>query len=392
MAEKTLHTRIINKHADLAAWKDSTLQLKAGEIALAKVLDTSMPDGHGGYYTRPTYMMKIGDGTSTFSELNWLAATASDVYEWAKKTTLQASDMPVLTEAQSKRIDPKAWDAISALQLAVGSGGSVSELINAAIEALDENTWVAEDGYKVVTAIGETNGKISVTRRQLGIADIDGLQVALNAKLDVTTYNTDKQASDKLISDNTTAINTETEARQKADETLQGNIDKKADQSDLNTTNENVTKAQNAADAAQDAADAAQEDATEALNAIGDNNSGLTKRVVTLETNSATKTELSTAQSTLQGNIDKKADQSALNTTNENVTKAQNAADAAQDAADAAQEDADAALGLIGTGFENATGKTVAEKLSAVSARVDTIAEDYLKESDTFIIDCGGAE
>lgn len=37
MAEKTLKTRIINKHATLGQWQDSPLVLKEGEIALAKI-------------------------------------------------------------------------------------------------------------------------------------------------------------------------------------------------------------------------------------------------------------------------------------------------------------------------------------------------------------------
>ena len=50
MSEKTLNTRIINKHASLTEWSSSTLVLKKGEIALAYV-ETTKPDGNVGTYT-----------------------------------------------------------------------------------------------------------------------------------------------------------------------------------------------------------------------------------------------------------------------------------------------------------------------------------------------------
>ena len=195
MAEKVLQTRIINKHADLATWKDSTLALKTGEIALARV-ETTRPDGNGGFYKVPTYLMKVGDGEKTFSQLEWLAAPASDVYEWAKAATKPGYTATEITRGASNvSADLTAVEeAISALQTAIGGSGSVATMIQNAIQALDENTWAAEDGIKFVTAVGETDGKISVTRRELTAADIPalgidkitGLQDALNLKADKT--------------------------------------------------------------------------------------------------------------------------------------------------------------------------------------------------------------
>lgn len=183
MADKILQTRIINKHADLATWKDSTLALKTGEIALARV-ETTKPDGNGGFYKVPTYLMKVGDGEKTFSQLEWLAAPASDVHEWAK-----ASVKPAYTaEEIALKSGSKVEDAIVALQTAVGSNGSVAQAIEAAINALDVTDEAVANQF--VTAVAETDGKISVTRRALsaddipalGINKITGLQDALDAK------------------------------------------------------------------------------------------------------------------------------------------------------------------------------------------------------------------
>ena len=160
-----------------------------------------------------------------------------------------------------------------------------------------------------------------------------------------------------------------------AESGLQGKIDLKADLTALNSTNEAVA-------AAQGAANAAQGDATAALIAIGDDESGLVKEVNDLKANSATKSELELAESGLQGKIDLKADLDALNSTNEAVA-------AAQDAADAAQGDATAALNAIGTGYT--TGSTIADDIGGVKARIAAIEEDYLTAVDTYIFDCGGA-
>lgn len=106
IVEKTILTRIINKNASLEEWSTSTLPLKRGEIALAYLEHKSeVKDSAGNvvydastgkplYDLVPTYLMKVGDGSKTFKELNWLAAPASDVYGWAKKAKLDFDDLP----------------------------------------------------------------------------------------------------------------------------------------------------------------------------------------------------------------------------------------------------------------------------------------------------------
>ena len=190
MAEKILQTRIINKHADLQTWTGSTLPLKTGEIALARV-EVTRPDGNGGSYKVPTYLMKVGDGNKTFSQLEWLAAPASDVYEWAKAQTKPGYIASEIKRGANSSVDADlatAEAAISALQTAVGSEGSVASMIEAAINALDvEDAAVAN---QFVTAVAEADGKIRVTRRALtaedipvlGIDKITDLQTALDAK------------------------------------------------------------------------------------------------------------------------------------------------------------------------------------------------------------------
>lgn len=210
MAEKILNTRIINKHASLADWSTSTLVLKEGEIALAYV-ETTKPDGQGGTYTVPTYLMKVGDGTHTFKDLTFFVAPASDVYAWAKKESLDLSDIPTLDAAH---IPTLAISKISGLQTkldnleaAVGTGGSVDTKITNAINALDVDASLAADGV-VIASISQVDGKIEVTRRaltaadipDLAIAKITGLQDALDAKATTTALTAAQTALETSIS------------------------------------------------------------------------------------------------------------------------------------------------------------------------------------------------
>ncbi len=100
------------------------------------------------------------------------------------------------------KLDAAMDTRVDALEAAVGEGGSVATQIKTAIEALDVED-AAESG-KYVSAVSETDGKITVTRAALPdytntyaakththeIANVTGLQAALDAKAadaDLTT-------------------------------------------------------------------------------------------------------------------------------------------------------------------------------------------------------------
>lgn len=93
----TFNTRIGLKIDTLENWNKSTLVLMSGEVAIATVA----AGGSNAGLTEPVQMIKIGDGSSTFSQLDWaLYAKASDVYSWAKaatKPTYQASEIQGLS-------------------------------------------------------------------------------------------------------------------------------------------------------------------------------------------------------------------------------------------------------------------------------------------------------
>lgn len=223
MADKTLKTRIVSKHASYTAWADSTLVLLAGEIALASI-ETTQPDGQGGKITVPTYLMKVGDGKKTFKELNWLAAPASDVYAWAKKASLELADIPTMDVGHIPTLGIDKIDGLGsrldALESAVGTGGSVADAIKNAIEALDVDASTDTDGV-VIASISETDGKIAVTRRALVAADIP--ELAIEKITDLKTELDSLKAKDTALDG---AITKEVSDRKEADATINAAIEK----------------------------------------------------------------------------------------------------------------------------------------------------------------------
>ena len=89
MAEHTIETRILLRYDTLSNWMSSTVILKQGEVAVAKVPygTTITSSDHVPTNTPPAIGLKVGDGQSYFYELPWVQAVASDVYSWAKQST-----------------------------------------------------------------------------------------------------------------------------------------------------------------------------------------------------------------------------------------------------------------------------------------------------------------
>lgn len=146
----TLKTRIQNKYGTATEWGASTLQLLKGELAIMPITT---------YDSTVGYMIKIGDGTHTFTNSNYLVAYAADVHAWAKKETLEYADLPQTLK-----------DEIDVLQEAIGNGGSVGDMIKAAIQALDVED--ADEAGKFVSVVSEVDGKISVQRKAISKSDI----------------------------------------------------------------------------------------------------------------------------------------------------------------------------------------------------------------------------
>lgn len=310
--EKILNTRIVLKNDSLANWNSSNIVLKKGEIALAAV--ESATDGS---YNVPTYLMKVGDGVSTFADLKWVAAAAADVYAWAKLENPTIDQLPGNLKT-----------AITNLQNAVGSGGSVAESIQAAINALEVEDSAVENQF--VTAVSQANGKITVTRAALtaanipvlGIDKINGLQAVLDEKATTAALNAYKTSNDTAVKANAAAISAITDG-----ETIDSFKDVETALADKQAVGDYATKteaqgyadakdsaiaaakkagddAASAAAAAQAAADAAQDDVDTLNGQVGTvNNLATTSKTVVGAINEV-KTAVATAQSAGEVSLD----------------------------------------------------------------------------------------
>ena len=104
MAEKTFTSlRLKNKFDTLTNWTTNNPVLLAGEIALVDV--SSVIDNEVEHV--PSILMKVGDGTKTFTQLDWVYAKAANVHDWAlaeEKPTYAAGDITGLATFIDDRI------------------------------------------------------------------------------------------------------------------------------------------------------------------------------------------------------------------------------------------------------------------------------------------------
>ena len=99
----TLNTRIQLKFDTYQNWLDNDIVLLKGEIGIAEI-----PADTGVVQSEPAYLIKIGNGTKKFSELDWVSGKAADVYAWAKaatKPTYQASEIEGLEDFISGEVE-----------------------------------------------------------------------------------------------------------------------------------------------------------------------------------------------------------------------------------------------------------------------------------------------
>lgn len=102
MATTTFNTRISLKYDTYAQWVEKDPQLLVGEVAVVVV-----PAETGAVAKEPAVLFKVGDGAHKFSELQFTAGLAADVYDWAKaasKPTYSANEIDGLSDYISGEI------------------------------------------------------------------------------------------------------------------------------------------------------------------------------------------------------------------------------------------------------------------------------------------------
>lgn len=233
MAEKILNTRILMKVDTLENWSNSTLKLKAGELAFATVAASA-----GTGLEEPVVMVKIGTAEEkTFAELPWaFHAKAADVLAACKtEAGLQAFIKTVLAsegvasnsvmEALAKRVTD-AEGEIDALQADLDTAETglkakmaAAESAITALKGLVGDTKVAD---QITTAINALNLADTYAAKVHGheIADVNGLSDAIAAAKKAGTDANSALEAYKTLNDAAVKVNSDAIAAIKNGETL----------------------------------------------------------------------------------------------------------------------------------------------------------------------------
>lgn len=256
--EKILNTRIGLKYDSLAKWTSSSIVLKAGEVAFAT---TAASAGNG--LTEPVIMAKIGDGSKTFSQLDWsFYAKAADVHAWAKQdqtsfetylksfigetiedtdnnTTyafaivdgkLQITETPhVLGVAGTPVVSSLDFVTPDELTTILGNyytKEEVGEQITAAIEALDSSASQEAGADGLALSVTAADGKITAISGSIAANTYDAHGAASTAKSEVIGASGDAKTADTVYGAKAYADDAAAAALEDANEYTDGEIDK----------------------------------------------------------------------------------------------------------------------------------------------------------------------
>ena len=366
----TLNTRIRLKYDSLANWNLHDPQLLAGEIAIATV-----PDAVDPITNAPAVVMKVGDGTKTFSQLDYVSAKAADVNTYAKQTdanfksTIESWVSAKVQDTNTEYTIVKVNDYQYKLQSKSIGGqfadtGVVIDIPNdtAAIQA-------NADAIALLNGNAETAGSVAKSIADaiaaLNLANTyEAKGAAATALSEAKTYADGKaSAAETAAKGHADGLNTAMDNRVKVIEEALG---------DTGSVAGKITAAIEALDVTDTAVDG------QYVSAVNE----VDGKVVVSRKALPDYTEVYDAKgaaAAVQGNLDKeieraqaaeKANADAAKAADDKAAAAAQAASVADGKAVAAQGDVDALEGYVGT-FTHATAKTVVEY---INAKTDGIA------------------
>ena len=177
MANKVLNTRFQLKYDTLTNWLSSNPVLLAGEVAVATIKTSESASG----LTPPAIGIKVGDGTNTFSALNWIQAIAGDVPTWAK-------------ESNHATVSQLINDAIDAIPGAASGAGTTEFTSAKLIKSVTQ-----DEGGKIT---GVTYEDIAISS-VVGLSDrLSGIDTSISSKLNANVASTAASTTNKLIDTN----------------------------------------------------------------------------------------------------------------------------------------------------------------------------------------------
>ena len=207
MAEKTLNTRLKLRYDTYENWIANDPVLLAGEFALATV--NVKQDGAVEHV--PSVLIKCGDGTHKYSELDYVFAKAADVIAAAKsKTALTAfinnviADSGLATDSAMTALSGKVTTAegkITALEGKVGDK-AVATQISEAITALK-----LDETYDAKGAAAAVQGNLDTYKASNDTAVAAAKKAGDDAQANLNAYKATNDAAVKTNTDAIAAIN-----------------------------------------------------------------------------------------------------------------------------------------------------------------------------------------
>lgn len=313
MAVKELLTRIALRYDTYENWMDAEkggkLVLLKGEIGLCEVPVTAT--GEDKATNAPTVLFKVGDGTKTFSELQWASAKAADVYSWAKASDVVYNENAktitfvkgnedgtdkVFTfnyvtaaevDAQIKAITNGISSKVTALEGKFGETGEVTVALadhESRLDAIEGETGAIatakQAAIDAAAADATSKANTAEANAKAEAARLDGLMDARVDVLEAAKANHEGRigtAEDAINTINTTTIPGVTAAYEAADKAINDKIGGSFTATD--TVDKAIKAAQQAADDAQADVDAL----TAANGAVTKNASDIAKNKADIE-------------------------------------------------------------------------------------------------------------
>ena len=189
MATKNFNARISLKYDSYANWIANDPVLLVGEVAIATV-----PTKKDGIEQVPAVVMKVGDGTKKYSELQFVSGLAADIYDWAKaatKPTYSANEITGLDAYISGQIQ----DTNTQYQIVVDETNPRKFQLQSHEKGVTEWTNVGEPITIPASVLetGATNGTVKFNGAEVAVA---GLKSA--AYTESTAYDKAGAAADVL--------------------------------------------------------------------------------------------------------------------------------------------------------------------------------------------------
>lgn len=141
---KRINTRILLKYDTYANWTSKNPVLLAGEVAIATIEtgNTEKVNSIG----LPQVLIKVGDGSSTYSALPFVSGLAADVYTWAKAANKPTYTISEITGAKEYTVTKGASEYEWKLQAkAAGSSDAYADVATIDLAAISTRIKAVED-------------------------------------------------------------------------------------------------------------------------------------------------------------------------------------------------------------------------------------------------------